>query len=266
MDVEAKRFVAGGTREGIRLTGTETAQWPGALIVPAEPTVSLVVDLTGGTSDGFVTTAGRMYRAAAPVVRGRRAWASLTLTLPEAHRLLGGRLGELAAPSHRLSEVLGASGAELAERVGEARTWEQRFAAMRGFWADRTVRGPAVAPGVLSAWTRLVESGGRVPIGAVAADVGWSSQHLVRMFRRSFGLPPKTLARLLRLRGTLRRVRAEGRWEQAAFEAGYHDQAHFARDLRAFTGTSPSRYVRAALPCGCVRQVNSLQDRAREVP
>ncbi|MEV4225300.1 AraC family transcriptional regulator [Nonomuraea sp. NPDC049725] len=264
MDVEVKRFVAGRTPEGIRLSGTETTGWLGALIVPAEPTVSLVVDLTSEASDGFVV-AGWMYRAAAPAVRGPQAWASLTLTLPEAHRLLGGRLGELAGPSQRLTEVLGADGRELAERIGEARTWEQRFAVMRGFSADRTTQGPAVVPGVLLAWRRLIESGGKVPIGAVAVEVGWSSQHLIRMFRRSFGHPPKTLARLLRLRATLRRVRAEGRWEQAAFDAGYHDQAHFARDLRAFTGTSPSRYVRAALPCGCVRQANSLQDWARDV-
>ncbi|MEV5576573.1 helix-turn-helix domain-containing protein [Spirillospora sp. NPDC052269] len=249
------------------LSGTETASSPGSLIVPAEPTVSLVIDLNGARSDGFVTAAGRMHRSAAPTTPKPEAWVSLTLTLPGAYRLLGARLGELDRPVLKLSDVLGvALAAELAERVGEAPTWDRRFAAMQDLLTTHLTSGTAPAPGVLLAWRRLVASGGTVPVGAVADEVGWSSQHLVRMFRRSFGQPPKNLARLLRLRAVLRRVRAEGSWQEAAFDAGYFDQAHFTRDLREFTGTTPSRYLRAALPCGCVRQVNSLQDRSPDVP
>ncbi|MEV4253540.1 AraC family transcriptional regulator [Spirillospora sp. NPDC049652] len=248
------------------LSGTEAEPSPGALIVPAEPAVSLVIGLNGGASDGFVTTAGRMYRSAAPARPEPQTWVSLTLTLPGAYRLLDGTLGELDRSVHKLTDVFGAPAAELAEHIGEAPAWEQRFAALEGFLARRSVSGSEPAPEVLLAWRRLVTSGGTTSIGAVADEVGWSPQHLVRTFRRTFGQPPKTLARLLRLRATLRRVRAEGTWQSAAFDAGYFDQAHFARDLREFAGTTPSRYVRAALPCGCVRQAKSLQDRAPEVP
>lgn len=268
---DTRRYVAtglglGGLLAGNGVSGTEAASSQGPLVVPAEPTVSLVVDLSGARSDGFVTAAGRMYRSAAPKASGSAAWVSLNLTLPGAFRLLGGGLGELDRPVHGLAEVLGARGAELAERVGEAPTWERRFTVVHDFLLRQETLGGAPSPEVLLAWRRLVDSKGTVPVGALADEVGWSSQHLVRTFRRSFGRPPKTLARLLRLRATLRRVRAEGTWRQAAFDAGYYDQAHFTRDLREFTGTTPGRYVRAALPCGCVRQVNSLQDGQVDVP
>jgi AraC-like DNA-binding protein len=135
---------------------------------------------------------------------------------------------------------------------------------MQLFLAARAASGSDPAAEVVFAWRRLVESSGRLPIGTVADEVGWSRQHLIRMFRRCFGQPPKTLARMVRLRTALSRARAEGRWQQAAADAGYFDESHFVRDLREFTGTTPGRYLRAALPCGCVRQVNSLQDRSSD--
>ena len=89
-------------------------------------------------------------------------------------------------------------------------------------------------------------------ISRIADGVGWSHKHLIARFRQHVGLAPKTASRLIRFDGVLRRLeRSPLDWAQLAADAGYADQAHLVRDFRAFTGTTPTRFL--AL-------VNSVQD------
>ncbi|MGC0420143.1 helix-turn-helix domain-containing protein [Embleya sp. AB8] len=261
-----------GVLAGEGCSGTEVARLRGGLIVPAEPSVSVVINLFASgteTSAGFVTAAGLRYAGSAPVASptidaGPRAWVTLTLTPPGAYRVLGLPLAELDRPATGLSDVLGPAALELAARLREAAGWVERFDLLREFAVGRAEHGGSPAPEVTRAWARLTETGGRIPVRRLADEVGWSHQHLIRMFHRQLGHPPKTLARLLRLRGTLRDIRADGRVDQAVFAAGYHDRAHFARDLREFVGTTPGRYVRGALPCGCVTEADAVGDPAAD--
>jgi AraC-like DNA-binding protein len=65
-------------------------------------------------------------------------------------------------------------------------------------------------------------------------------------------MAPKTAARLVRFDAVWRRIdERRMRWERIAADAGYADQAHFIRDFREFTGTTPSSYL---------AEVNSVQD------
>ena len=53
-------------------------------------------------------------------------------------------------------------------------------------------------PETTEAWRRLEAMAGRVEIGELAADVGWSRRHLTDRFTSEFGVGPKQLARELR--------------------------------------------------------------------
>jgi AraC-like DNA-binding protein len=100
----------------------------------------------------------------------------------------------------------------------------------------------------------LHASGGLVPVKEIAAEVGWSRKHLLLQFRDHVGLPPKTLARIIRFNRTLRCL--EGieapHWAEIAHACGYYDQAHFNRDFRAFAGTTPGDYLRRRIAEGGV--------------
>jgi AraC-like DNA-binding protein len=77
-------------------------------------------------------------------------------------------------------------------------------------------------------------------IAALAEAVGWSRSRLVDRFRREIGVPPKTVARIARFRSTVDRMSVgETSLARIAAEAGYADQSHFNRDVRALTGWTP---------------------------
>jgi AraC-like DNA-binding protein len=233
--------------------GFTQATTPRHLVVPATASVPLVVRLQDSPNrpPQFVMGAHSGFR----VLEGETAPSYLEVLLAPlgAYTLLGLPMEELSGHTVDLVEVLGADGRRLAEQLHRAPTWRQRFALLDRFLLERLERGPQPSPEVAWAWRRLEATGGAVPIGRLAEEVGWSHKHLVRRFRRQVGLRPKTAARLVRFNTVWRRLDERRRpdWGQVAADAGYADQAHLVRDFRQFTGTTPTGYL---------AQVNSVQD------
>ncbi|HEY5821873.1 MAG TPA: helix-turn-helix domain-containing protein [Propionibacteriaceae bacterium] len=75
-------------------------------------------------------------------------------------------------------------------------------------------------------------------VGTAADRVGLSERQLRRRSYAAFGYGPKTLGRILRLGRALDLARAGTAYASCAAQAGYADQAHLARDVRALTGTT----------------------------
>lgn len=195
--------------------------------------------------EGFVAGLGESWSDTETT--GPAACVQLNLTPVGAHRLLGGRpMGELAGRAVGLADLFGAEGARLAERLHDAAGWDERFALVQGFAAARIAAARPAAPGVLHALERLHATGGTVDVRALAAEVGWSRKHLAARFHEQVGLPPKALARVLRFRRALRLLAGPGApRSEVALRCGYYDQAHFNRDFRAFTGTTPGAWLRS---------------------
>jgi AraC-like DNA-binding protein len=82
-------------------------------------------------------------------------------------------------------------------------------------------------------------------IRGLADEIGVAQKRLVRTFQKHVGLKPKTLARIFRFQGVLRRLELDSRvsWAYLAQEAGYFDQSHFIRDFQSLSGLNPSRYL-----------------------
>jgi AraC-like DNA-binding protein len=92
---------------------------------------------------------------------------------------------------------------------------------------------------VAMTWREVWASGGRVGIGDLVERSGWSHRHLSTRFRVQVGLPPKTLAGIVRFE----RAAADlGRSSLAAVAAahGYADQSHLTRDVVRFAGETPT--------------------------
>jgi AraC-like DNA-binding protein len=163
-----------------------------------------------------------------------------------ARRFFGMPMGELARRVVELEDLIGAEASELAERLYELPGWDARLALLERVVAERVLAAPPLPAELEWAWRRLFESDGAVPVGGLAAELGWSRRHLSATVARELGLPPKALARILRFERAVGRLREGADLAAVALDSGYYDQAHFNRDFKQFTGATPTEFRGAA--------------------
>jgi AraC-like DNA-binding protein len=161
-----------------------------------------------------------------------------------AGRLLRVPIESLAGRPVRLEDVLERDAGALTERLAAAPGWEARFRELDSFLAPRAGDGRRIPAQVLHSFDRLQRTSGRVTVGALVTETGWSRRHLIARFREHLVLTPGSLARILRFRRALGLVEV-GRIALAeiALTCGYYDQAHLDRDFRAFAGGPPTDYL-----------------------
>jgi AraC-like DNA-binding protein len=217
-----------GTGEAV---GVIDAVWDG----PARPGQVILPD---GSTDLLV--AGDEVRVVGVMSRAR----ILTVTRPVA--MTGVRLAPWAAFA-----VLGVAAHELRDQRVPARELGARGRALADALAGLTDRAAIEAR--LRAIAGAVTIDRRLPraiaalatdarVAAVARTVDLSERQLERLLLQHVGLGPKRLARIARLRTALALAR-RGALADAALAAGYADQAHLAREVRALTGLTPSALV-----------------------
>jgi AraC-like DNA-binding protein len=213
---------------------------PGAgvpLILNWSGSVTVDGDIFGA---GFV--AGPSDRYGDTVNRGHCRGVQVDLDLIAARRVLGRPLSELAGRVVAVTDVWGADGRRLVERLADAPTAPGRAGIVAAFLRDRP--DPCPVPDAAAAAVRRLT--GRVSVSEIAKAVGVGRQHLHRLVTREFGVAPRTLGRLVRFQGVLDAVRG-GRVPSLAalaVEHGYYDQAHLHRDCRAFAGLTPTELLR----------------------
>jgi AraC-like DNA-binding protein len=163
---------------------------------------------------------------------------------------LGVPAAALASHVVALADVIGPRAEELRERLAHAASWEARFRVLDEVLASLRRARPEPPPEVVFAWRALCATRGRIAVGELARQTGWSRRHLGECFRAVLGLSPKQAARVLRFEAAceaLARAK-QSRLADLALACGYHDQAHLTREFRALSGASPAEWVRRELP------------------
>ncbi len=74
------------------------------------------------------------------------------------------------------------------------------------------------------------------PVDTIATACGLSPRQLQRRCRTAFGYGPKTLVRVLRMQRALGLARRGQALAEVSATAGYADQAHLSRDVKALAG------------------------------
>jgi AraC-like DNA-binding protein len=96
----------------------------------------------------------------------------------------------------------------------------------------------ALADPAVPTLLRLAYDGERV--SAMADAVGLTDRQLRRRCLAAFGYGAKVLQRVLRFDHAMRLARGGGALADIAYRAGYADQAHLSREVRALAGVSPT--------------------------
>jgi AraC-like DNA-binding protein len=170
---------------------------------------------------------------------GRSLGMQVNLDPLAARALVGAPLHELANLTVPLDEILHAP--FLVERLAGARDWDSRFALLDETLAPRLADARPSGE-VAWAWQRLRQTHGRIAIGELAAELGWSRKRIVARFRDEIGLPPKAVARLLRFEHA-RELAGTMSWGELAFECGFSDQSHLIGEFRRVTGRTPETFL-----------------------
>lgn len=176
-------------------------------------------------------------------VRFRPGWCPPGLGVPAS---------ELCDREVGLAELWGRAADQLSEQVAAGRTVPARLAAIERALASRWAGHPPGDPLVTAAVAWLAHHPGQ-PVHRLARDLGVSSRHLQRRFVTAVGYGPKTFQRIARFQHLLALGRSRGAHLPCpgqpgqpralgalALAAGYADQAHMTRDVRALAGTTPA--------------------------
>jgi AraC-like DNA-binding protein len=194
-----------------------------------------------GHSGGFV--AALDGRSALTEHDGFQQGVQLNLTPIGARRLFGIPMSELAGLVVPVRDVLPARYRDLPERLAEGVDWDARFDLVEEMLEERMAAARVDTAVVAWAVRRIEESGGGVDMWSLARELGYSRKHVIGLFHDQVGIPPKLLARLVRFDRLTQHIRrgGGGTWAELALDFGYYDQAHLVREVRAFTGCTPTR-------------------------
>ena len=151
----------------------------------------------------------------------------------------GGAVPFLGVPAHELTDRNVEQSLLAPRRRLHIDERANPLTALEGALLSRLSGVPDPEPVVVAA-VRALSREAPPSVAALARHLGFSRQHLRRLFRAHVGTGPMTFARVARLHRAIRRLQ-QGRAEslaEAAAALGYFDEAHMARDFRELAGVS----------------------------
>ena len=184
---------------------------------------------------------GQMPGPITVVPTGRVAMVGARLAPGALHRMSGIPQAQLAGHVHDLETVWSHWTRRAVEQVGALESAEDRLAAF-----ERALES-LVTPNVVadsdrsldSAIARLQATGGTASIDRLASQSGMSRRQFERRFLDRVGLSPRLFGRIVRFQRAFQALGTESGASIAA-RCGYADQAHLVREIRRFSGQTPT--------------------------
>lgn len=238
---------------GVSMAGFgDLGMTPNDLRLIPHPSVMLLLVFDGSIS--VQDSAGREYTGSfvagsgfADKLQALRAetFACLQVRLSPlaARAVLGPALGALHGGVLTLDELIGNDADRIAMRLNALATWDERFALVDDWLANRLGFADQATREVAWVWRRIVAGRGDVRIDGLSDELGWSRKQLWTRFGAQLGMAPKRAARLVRFDHAVHRLVAGGAPADVAAECGYADQSHLHRDVAQYTGLTPATVI-----------------------
>ncbi|QIP15481.1 helix-turn-helix transcriptional regulator [Spirosoma aureum] len=133
---------------------------------------------------------------------------------------------------------------ELEERLAEAVSNRHRITIIEQFLLAR-VQEPVADKLVDTAINEIKRAHGVIRIKDLITNLPISRDPFEKRFRRVIGTSPKQFSSIIRLRSLIADHSEQENLTEAAYLAGYFDQAHFIKDFKSFTGQTPHHFFAA---------------------
>ncbi len=134
---------------------------------------------------------------------------------------------------------------ELEEKIIEAKDTKLRIEIIESFLLERLNEKSTVENIVKTTVDALLSTNGNAQIKTILKGDLSKRRLLERKFVKEIGVSPKQLGKLIRLQSALKMLlnKETENLTNIAYQSDYYDQAHFIKDFKEFTGTSPREFL-----------------------
>jgi AraC-like DNA-binding protein len=148
--------------------------------------------------------------------------------------------------------VFGPAVEELARRTSALTQRARQVEAAEAFIRRRLPAPDPQVPAINRLVALVMDDRTIVRVDDIVRRAGTSKRTLQRLFREYVGVTPKWVIQRYRLHEAADRLAGDEELDLAAlaFDLGYADQSHFARDFKAVVGRPPAGYARTARRAG----------------
>jgi len=89
------------------------------------------------------------------------------------------------------------------------------------------------------------QSDGQATTQDLADQANLSDRSLQRKMKNTLGVGPKSFSNIMRFKEVLTFLKnhPDADWQDTLFHCGYYDQAHFIKDFKRYTGTTPRSFM-----------------------
>ncbi len=129
----------------------------------------------------------------------------------------------------------------LEEQLAETTTDAEKIALAEHFLRSQYYHD-YIDPLVMQAVNLIKTTKGKLKIHELTNKLNTSQSPLEKRFRRVVGATPKKFSSVIRLISLLETTQSYNTLMDSAEMAGYYDQAHFIKDFKSFTGTTPEKF------------------------
>lgn len=158
-----------------------------------------------------------------------------------AYRFFRFNLSEAKNQIYQFDDLTGAIGKQLEEIIANAACVEQKINVVERFLIKQLEQSDHDLLFEYCVDSILV-SKGKVTVKELEKKTGYSSRWLNMKFNERIGVSPKNLSSIIRFREVYQALNSPGLKEicRNDFYEYYHDQSHFIKNFRHFTGQLPS--------------------------
>ncbi|EEF62032.1 helix-turn-helix domain-containing protein [Pedosphaera parvula] len=163
-----------------------------------------------------------------------------------AFRFLGVPASELADTHVDLEVLWGRSTKDLREQLCAAANPAGRFRLLERALVARLENTLEEHRAVRAALNIFGRDAGEARTRDLAAHLGLSQRHFIKVFSNQVGVTPKQFGRVQRFQRALDLTRSSSTpdWADIAAACGYFDQSHLIHDFQTLSGLSPTEFLR----------------------
>lgn len=134
---------------------------------------------------------------------------------------------------------------ELEQKIIRAAGTKNRIEIIEDFLLDKLKTETTIDNIIKSTIDIILSTNGSTSIKSILKDNLSKRRQLERKFVKQVGMSPKQLGKVIRLQTALKMLlnQQSGSLTEIAYESSYYDQAHFIKDFKEFTGTSPKGFL-----------------------